>query len=53
MLYRISAPHYVAGLIVQNGIVKEAAPILGWCCFKEWSFCEKYFKKKNYTIEQL
>jgi hypothetical protein len=52
-LYRISAPHYVAGLVVLNGFVCRAAPILQWAVGKRWSFCEDYFLGKRYKVEDL
>lgn len=49
-LYRIVAPHFVCGIVVNGGVATEAAPIIrymiGWkvdrmreyCAGKRWSF---------------
>ena len=36
-LWRIVSSFYVAGLVVDGGIVIEAAPILGWARHKRWA----------------
>ena len=54
MLMRITALHYVAGLIVSpGGTITEAAPILHWAIGKRWFAVKKYFYKKRFTCEQL
>lgn len=52
-LWRIVAPHYVAGLIVSGGVVVEAAPILGWSVGKEWRGVRRYLRGKGYRGELL
>ena len=53
MLIRIEAPHYVAGIIVEDGVCKMAAPILSWSVGKKEEFLLNYFKKKNFDIRKL
>jgi len=53
MLYRIVAPHYVAGLIIEANEVVEAAPILDWAVGKSWTYCYTYFKRKKFEVENL
>lgn len=53
MLYRITAPHFVAGLNTEVGVVVEAAPILKWALGKDIDYLKEYFKRKNWQIEIL
>lgn len=48
MLWRIEAPHFVAGLVVEDGRVVEAAPILGWANGKEWREVRAYCKRNGW-----
>lgn len=45
MLAQISAPHFVAGLIFENGVVVETAPILkymnGWMRNRVRTYCRQ------------
>lgn len=52
-LWRIVAPHYVAGLIVRDGRVVEAAPILGWSMGRKWSEVREYLSRKGFRGEPL
>ncbi len=53
-LYRVVAPHYVAGLVVRNFFVVEAAPILRWTIGKRWSQVQIYLiTKKKYQADLL
>ena len=36
-LYCIDCPYYCAGLIVEDGVVTRAAPILKWAIGKRWA----------------
>lgn len=51
MLLRIEAPHFVAGLVVEEGRVKSAAPILrymvGWTRSRVAFYCHS----KGWRIE--
>lgn len=53
MLYRITTGYFCAGIIVENNIVKEAAPILNWTIGKHILFITSWVDMKNGTIEQL
>ncbi len=35
-LYRVAAPHFHAGILVRQGSVVEAAPILRWALGQRW-----------------
>lgn len=50
-LVRVTAPHFVAGLLAQGGVVKEAAPILRWAVGKSTRECAAYFKRKRWAWE--
>ncbi len=45
MLAQITAPHFVAGIILANDYVIETAPILkymnGWPKTKVWNYCRR------------
>jgi hypothetical protein len=45
---RVVAPHFVAGLIVVDNRVFEAAPILSWMIGKDQQWIRSYFKKKGW-----
>jgi uncharacterized protein involved in copper resistance len=53
MLWRIVAPHFVAGLIVENGRVREAAPILGWTQNRSWGAIKRQMRAKGWHVEPL
>lgn len=51
-LFRVTAPHYCAGLILdENGKCIQAAPILGWTRGKTADFLLPYFERKGFTVE--
>ena len=52
-LYRIVAPHFVAGIIVRNDRVWRTAPILKWMWGKKFSELHSYFNRKRWTYERL
>lgn len=53
-LIRVSAPHYVAGMIVDpNDRILRAAPILGWSVGKSLFNVSKYLRSKGYQLEVL
>ena len=49
-LYHITLHYMCAGVIVRNGRIVKAAPILGWSRGKRIEDLEKWVKKKNGTI---
>ena len=53
MLIRISAPHFTAGLEMENWIVTEAAPILKY--MKDWKFEEvkRYIDNNRWELEPV
>jgi len=48
ILVRIVAPHFVAGLILRDGKVIRAAPILKWTVGKQQKWLSQYFKSKGW-----
>jgi hypothetical protein len=50
-LVRVTAPHFCAGLIVRNGVVTGAAPIIRWAMGKPWTEVERYCNKKRWKVE--
>jgi hypothetical protein len=36
-LYRVECPYYCAGLIVEDGVVTRAAPVLKWTVGANWA----------------
>lgn len=53
MLYRVVVPHFVCGLIVEDGIVRVAAPIMGWAVDKHINYVRHWMKGKQGTVEQI
>jgi hypothetical protein len=54
MLYRVIAPHFVAGIIVaQDGVIVFAAPILQWA--GNWAFAgfKSYCARKGWKVEAV
>lgn len=51
--YRVSAPHFVAGVVVYNGLIINAAPILKWCIGNRLSYFRGYCDKKKWQIEKV
>lgn len=51
MLLRIVAPHFVAGAIIENGLVVRCAPILNY--MRGWGVAkvEQYAKGKRWVTE--
>ncbi len=53
MTYRITAPHFCAGLTLGHGRIEETAPILaymrGWSIERVRDYCDR----KGWTVEAL
>ncbi len=52
-LWRIVAPHFVCGLVVADGRVVEAAPIVRWALGRRWSDVREAMKRKGWSGEPL
>jgi hypothetical protein len=52
-LYQIEAPRFTAGLETVNGIVRVAAPILGWAIGKRIEKIIEYCERKKWRIVQI
>jgi hypothetical protein len=48
VLVRVEAPHFVAGLLVDDGVCFAAAPILGWCVGKTDYELRTFFSSKGW-----
>lgn len=53
MLVQVRAPHFTAGIILENGKVVEAAPILRWTLGKTHEWLREYFIKKEWKAVQV
>lgn len=52
-LYRVTAPHFVAGLVVaQDGVIIHTAPILRWAGNKAFAWFKKYCADKRWKLEE-
>jgi hypothetical protein len=53
MLIRISAPHFVAGVVLQDDVVVRAAPIVGYMATNKWRYWRvfSYCEEKGWSIE--
>lgn len=52
-MYRVEAPHYVAGFEEHEGVITESAPILRWSIGKPLSQTLAYFKRKGFNVTKL
>lgn len=52
-LWRIVAPHFVSGLVVQQGQVVEAAPILEWTRGRPWPEIKRECRRRGWHGEPL
>jgi hypothetical protein len=51
--YRVTAKHFVAGLVASGGVITQAAPILAWAIGKDISFVVDYAQRRGWQIEPL
>ncbi len=52
-LWRVEAPHFVAGIVVaQNGAIVNAAPILNWSCDRPFAWFKDYCARKGWKLER-
>ena len=52
-LVRVVAPHFVAGLVIKDGICVAAAPILKRSVGLEFHKLERYFEMKGWEYGRL
>jgi hypothetical protein len=53
-LWRVAAPHFVAGIIVaQDGAIVAAAPILKWAYNRPFAWFRQYCKRKHWDLKTL
>lgn len=57
-LWRVVAPHYVAGVITDatGVLVKEVAPILKWALYKDpWPVLVRYFRTRGrgWSVDEI
>ena len=52
-LYQITAPHFVAAIVVRGGQIVDAAPILRWAIGKRCADTLDFFRKKHYQIRDV
>lgn len=50
ILYQVKAPHFCAGLIVDETRVIDAAPILRWSMGKTRKYLKDYFERKGWKV---
>lgn len=52
-LVHVEARHFVAGLIVHEGVCVATAPILGWALGKRWQWLEHQLRQRGYAVTLL
>lgn len=52
-LWRVVAPHFVAGMIEQQGVISHAAPILRWAVGRSRDELRPYFSRRGWTVEHV
>lgn len=50
-LYQVDANHYVAGLVVDQGRIVQAAPILRWTVGRDMRRVQAYLTKRGYRVD--
>ena len=53
LLYQVTAPHFCAGIVVDEYKCLEAAPILGWAVGRQRSYLRRYFKRKGWIVRYV
>jgi hypothetical protein len=48
MLVAVDAPHFYAGIVLTDGVVTDAAPILRWTMGKRREWLSNYFRQKGW-----
>jgi hypothetical protein len=51
MLVQVTARHFCAGLVLENDVVVEAAPILKKCLGKRRPWLRSYFAEQGWKTE--
>ena len=51
-MIRIDAPHFVAGVLIEDGKVTKAAPILAWMIGKPEGYVEFYCRRKGWLLDK-
>ena len=53
-LYRITAPHFCAGVAVaHDGAIIQTAPVLRWAFNKPWAYLRRWAEGKGYKVEKV
>lgn len=52
-LVHVEARHFVAGLIVHDGVCVDAAPILRWAIGKRWRYLDGYLRDCGHRVTLL
>jgi hypothetical protein len=52
-LVRIDAPHFVAGILIENDHVVRGAPIIAWMIGKPEGFVEWYCRRKGWLFDRV
>lgn len=48
MLVSVDAPHFYAGIVLENDVIVRAAPILKWAIGKRRAWLSDYFRQKGW-----
>jgi hypothetical protein len=51
--HRILSEYFVAGVVVDDGICVQAAPIIGYCVGRDSRWFFDYCKRKGWTVEPI
>ena len=53
MMLRLTAPHFVAGVILNEGLVTEAAPVVGYMLGWPFPRVRAYAISKRWNVEEM
>ena len=51
--YQITAPHFCAGMLVKDGVIVRAAPIIKWAVNRTWPQLTHYLRRKRWKWRAL
>lgn len=53
MLVQVDAPHFCAGIILEDDVVVRAAPILKWAVGWQRNDLRRYFERKQWKTKVI
>lgn len=48
--FEVETPHYIARLVIVDGFVSKAAPILEWTIGRKWAELLPWFQERKFKV---